>query len=75
MTDEDQGQILPILRDIQTRLGRMEVRLSNLELRMNAQEQHLIALMIGHPAKAERVDPVARRAERSERRTDRADPA
>jgi hypothetical protein len=72
MTDETASPILPILRDIQARLGRLEVRMTNLELRMTAQEQHLVALSIGHPADQHRGDTLARRPER---RQDHAGPA
>ncbi len=41
MTDGTDNLALNILRDIQMRLGRMEERLTNLEMRMTSQEQHL----------------------------------
>ena len=44
MTEDTENLVLTILKDIQTRLGRMEERLTNLELRMAAQEQHLEAV-------------------------------
>lgn len=75
MTDDTESQILPILRDIQAKLGRMEVRMTNLELRMTAQEQHLVAVLIGHPVNRDRHDEQPRRAERAGRRADLADPA
>jgi uncharacterized coiled-coil protein SlyX len=72
MTDETASPILPILRDIQARLGRLEVRMTNLELRMTAQEQHLVALSIGDPVGQGRIDALARHLER---RQDLAGPA
>jgi hypothetical protein len=71
MTDEDQGPLICILHDIQTRLGRLEVRLSNLEMRMTAQEQHLVALVIGRPPGQDRIEGLVRRGER---RPDSTDP-
>lgn len=46
MTDDTENLVLNILKDIQMRLGRMEERLTNLELRMTAQEQHLGTLNV-----------------------------
>jgi uncharacterized coiled-coil protein SlyX len=69
-----QSLVLPILRDIQARLGRMEGRMTNLELRMTAQEQHLGALLTGLPAGQDRIDDLVQRVERIERRLELADP-
>jgi len=44
--NDTENLVLNILKDIQTRLGRMEERLTNLELRMTVQEQHLGTLVI-----------------------------
>jgi uncharacterized coiled-coil protein SlyX len=74
MADEMQSLVLPILRDIQARLGRMEGRMTNLELRMTAQEQHLGALLTGLPAGQDRIDDLVQRVERIERRLELADP-
>ena len=74
MADEIESLVLPILRDIQTRLGRMEGRMTNLELRMTAQEQHLGALLTGLPAGQDRIDDLTHRVERIERRLNLADP-
>jgi uncharacterized coiled-coil protein SlyX len=70
MADEIQDLVIPILRDIQAKLGRMEGRMTNLELRMTAQEQHLGALLTSLPAHQDRTDDLARRVERIERRLD-----
>jgi hypothetical protein len=48
MTDDTENLVLNILKDIQMRLGRMEERLTHLELRMTAQEQHLGTLVVSH---------------------------
>jgi hypothetical protein len=46
--------------------------MTNLELRMTAQEQHLVALSIGDPVGQGRIDALARHLER---RQDLAGPA
>ena len=46
MTEGTDNLVLNILRDIQTRLGRLEEQLANLELRMTSQEQHLGVLVM-----------------------------
>jgi hypothetical protein len=73
MTDEIQSLVLPMLRDIQARLARMESRMTNIELRMTAQEQHLGALLTSLPAHQDRTDELTRRVERIERRLDLVD--
>ncbi len=50
MSDDTENLVLAILKDIQTRLGRMEERMTNLELRMTIQEQYLGTLVISLPA-------------------------
>ena len=55
MVDENRGLIQPILLHIQTRLGRMEGRMTNIEVRMTAQEQHLGALLTGLRAGQDRT--------------------
>jgi len=50
MADSSDNLVVNILREIQTRLGRIEERLTNLEVRMTAQEQHLGTLVIALPA-------------------------
>lgn len=75
MADEIQRLVLPILRDIQARLGRMEGRMINLELRMTAQEQHLGGLLTSLPASHDRIDDLTRRLERVERRLELAESA
>lgn len=67
MTDGTDNLALNILRDIQMRLGRMEERLTNLEMRMTSQEQHLGTLVISLPASHDRIDSLTRRIERIER--------
>lgn len=49
MTENTDNLVLNILRDIQTRVARMEERLTSLELRMTAQEQHLGTLVTSLP--------------------------
>ncbi len=68
MTEGTENLVLSILKDIQARLGRMEERLTSLELRMTAQEQHLGTLVISLPASHDRIDSLTRRIERIERR-------
>jgi uncharacterized coiled-coil protein SlyX len=46
----------------------MEERLTNLELRMTVQEQHLGTLVISLPASHDRIDVLTRRIEHIERR-------
>ena len=75
MADEIQSLVLPILRDLQARLGRMAGRMTNLELRMTAQEQHLGGLLMSLPAGHDRIDDLSRRVERVERRLELADSA
>ncbi len=66
--NDTENLVLNILKDIQTRLGRMEERLTNLELRMTVQEQHLGTLVISLPASHDRIDVLTRRIEHIERR-------
>jgi uncharacterized coiled-coil protein SlyX len=68
MTDDTENLVLSILKDIQLRLGHMEERMTNLELRMTIQEQHLGTLVISLPASHDRIDAITRRVERIERR-------
>jgi uncharacterized coiled-coil protein SlyX len=68
MSDDTESLVLSILKDIQARLGRIEERLTNLELRMTIQEQHLGTLVISLPAGHDRIDSLSRRVERIERR-------
>ena len=68
MADDVRDLLLPILRDIQARLGRLDERMANLELRMTARQQHLGALLVGLPAGQDRLDAPSRRVERIERR-------
>ena len=68
MSDDTDNWVLAILKDIQTRLGRMEERMTNLELRMTVQEQPLGMLVISLPASHDRIDAITRRVERIERR-------
>ena len=75
MTDETQSLVVPILRDIQARLGRIEGRMVNLELRMTAQEQHLGAFPTSLAAGQDRFDDLVRRIDRVEKRPEIADPA
>jgi len=44
MTENVDNLVLTILKDIQMRMGRLDERMANLELRMTAQEQHLATL-------------------------------
>ncbi len=55
------------------RLSRIEERLSNLELRMTAQEQHMGTLVISLPASHDRIDALTRRIERIEQRLELRD--
>jgi uncharacterized coiled-coil protein SlyX len=64
---------LNILKDIQMRLTRIDERLSNLELRMTTQEQHMGTLVISLPAGHDRIDALTRRIERIERRLELQD--
>ena len=73
MTDENDNLVLSILRDIQARLGRVESRLTNVELRMTAQEQHLGAIVTSLPASHDRLDALAYRVERIEKRLELQD--
>jgi uncharacterized coiled-coil protein SlyX len=68
MTDDTENLVLNILKDIQMRLGRMEERLTNLVLRMTAQEQHLGTLVVSLPTSHDRIDALTRRIELVERR-------
>jgi uncharacterized coiled-coil protein SlyX len=51
----------------------MEERMTIIELRMTAQEQHLGALLVSLPVSQDRLDLLTRRVERIERRLDLAD--
>lgn len=73
MTQEAENLVLMILKDIQARLGRLEERMTNLELRMTAEEQHLGTLVISLPASHDRIDALTRRIERIERRLELRD--
>lgn len=73
MTQEAENLVLMILKDIQARLGRLEERMTNLKLRMTAQEQHLGTLVISLPASHDRIDALTRRIERIERRLELRD--
>jgi len=66
--NDTENLVLNILRDIQARLSRMEERLTNLELRMTGQEQHLGTLVMSIPANHDRIDVLTRRIEHIERR-------
>jgi hypothetical protein len=55
VVDENRGLIQPILLPIQTRLDRMEGRMTNIEVRMTAHEQHLGALLTGLRAVQDRT--------------------
>jgi len=61
MTDDTENLVLNILKDIQMRLGRMEEKLTQLELRMTAQEQHLGTLVVSLPTSHDRIDALTRR--------------
>jgi hypothetical protein len=63
MTENMDNLVLTILKDIQTRLGRVEDRLTSMELRMIAQEQHLGTLVTSLPASHDRIDALTRRIE------------
>lgn len=63
MTDNTENVVLLILKDIQARLGRLDERMANLELRMTAQEQHLGTLVISMPSAHDRIDALTRRIE------------
>jgi uncharacterized coiled-coil protein SlyX len=67
MSEETENLVLAILKDIQMRMSRMEERMTNLELRMTVQEQHLGMLVVS-PASHDRIDAISRRVERIERR-------
>lgn len=67
MTDEAENLVLTILKDIQTRAKRLDERMSNLELRMTAQEQHLGTLVLSLPSIHDRLDALTRRVEHVER--------
>lgn len=73
MTQEAENLVLMIPKDIQARLGRLEERMTNLKLRMTAQEQHLGTLVISLPASHDRIDALTRRIERIERRLELRD--
>jgi uncharacterized coiled-coil protein SlyX len=73
MTEPPENLVLSILKDIQIRPGRMEERLTNLELRMTGQEQHLGTLIASLPASHDRIDSLTRRIERIERRLELQD--
>lgn len=73
MASDTESLVLSILKDIQARLGRMEERMTNLELRMTIQEQHMGTLVILFPASHDRIDALARRVERLERRLELQD--
>lgn len=68
MTEQTENLVLTILKDVQVRMGRLEERMTNLELRMTAQEQHLGTLVISLPSSHDRIDVLTRRVERIERR-------
>jgi uncharacterized coiled-coil protein SlyX len=68
MTDNTENLVLTILKDIQTRMGRLEERMTNLEWRMTAQEQHLGTLVVSLPSSHDRIDALTRRIEHIERR-------
>ena len=44
MTENADNLVLDILKDIQMRMGHLDKRMANLELRMTAQEQHLVSV-------------------------------
>jgi hypothetical protein len=73
MTRDTEDLVIHILKDLQTRMGRMEEQMTNIELRMTAQEQHLGALLVSLPVSQDRLDLLTRRVERIERRLDLAD--
>jgi uncharacterized protein (UPF0276 family) len=73
MTEESDNLVLSILRDIQARSDRVESRLTNVELCMTAQEQHLGAIVTSLPAAHDRLDSLAHRVERIEKRLELQD--
>lgn len=73
MTRDTEDLSIHILKDLQTRMGRMEERMTNIEVRMTGQEQHLGALLVSLPVSQDRLDLLTRRVERIERRLDLAD--
>ncbi len=49
MTDDTESRGLTILKDLQSRMKRLDDGMANLELRMTAQEQHLGACSVFLP--------------------------
>jgi uncharacterized coiled-coil protein SlyX len=79
MTEETENLVLEVLKRVQADIAvlRSEVsatrrdlgeRMTRLEVRMTAQEQHLSTLVLSLPAAHERIDDLTRRVERIERR-------
>jgi len=66
MTNDTENLVLNLLKDIQMRLGRMEV--TNLELRLTAQEQHLGTLVVSLSISYDHIDALTHRLEWVERR-------
>ncbi len=84
MTDENENLVLEVLKRVQADIaalrsdlvnGQRELgdRMTRLEVRMTAQEQHLATLVLSLPAAHERIDDLTRRVARIERRLELSD--
>jgi hypothetical protein len=78
MIDDSHGLLLPILRDIQVKLGRLESRMANIEMRMGSLDAHSGLAPPDVPSStvgADRISDLLRRVKRIERTLERVYPA